>query len=152
MNRISGKSFDVRIMGIMVHVESFTLNIEDGSVVSRDKGIPNGQVLGDMGASGELELDIRNVQLLTPAAAAAGSWRNIDPFTIDAYAGGTNSTGPEGMHVRAFGCKFRISELLNIDPNSTDKSTVKLPYDVTDPDFVWINGVPYLDSSEFSLI
>lgn len=150
MNRISGKSFDVRVMGVMLHVENFTLNIEDASTVAKDKGIPNGQIQGDVSASGEIELDIRNFKNLTNAAKSAGSWRAIGTFDIDAYASGSSNSGGETMHVHAHDCQLRIGDVLNIDPNSADKSTVKVKYDVTGQDFVWINGVPYLDSSELA--
>ncbi|WP_286718691.1 phage protein [Thalassolituus sp. UBA2009] len=150
-NRINGKSFDIRVMGLMLHVESFNLTIEDNSTTAKNKGVPDGTLAGDVAASGEIELDIANFMILSAAARAAGSWRNIPTFPIDAYASGESSRGDELMHVRAHGCKLRISEVLSIDPNSTDKSKVKLPYDVTSPDFVWINGTPYVPGSEFEL-
>ncbi|WP_221800525.1 phage protein [Oceanobacter mangrovi] len=149
MNRINGKSFDIRLMGFMLHVESFTLSIEDNTTVAKNKGVPDGTLAGDVAASGEITLDIANFNLLTAAAAEAGSWRGIPEFSIDAYAIGENSRAQEAMHVHAHGCKLRVSDLLNIDPNSSDKSTVTLPYDVTSPDFVLINGVSYVDSDEF---
>jgi len=150
-NRINGKSFDIRIMGLMAHIESFSLMIEDSTTTAKNKGVPDGTLSGDVAASGEIEVDIANFMILSAAAAAAGSWRDIETFPIDAYAAGESSRGDELMHVRAHGCKLRISELLNIDPSSTDKSVVKLPYDVTSPDFVWINGTPYVPGSEFEL-
>lgn len=151
MNRINGKGFDVRLLGFPIHFESFTLTIEDESGVAMNNGVPDGNLPGNCKASGELVLDSQYFMQLTAAAAAAGSWQKIPPFVIDAYAQGENSKGAELSHVRAFGCKMRISDLLNIDSNSSDKSTHKIKFDVTDPDFVWINGVPYLDESEFNL-
>ena len=152
MSRISGKSFDVRMMGIKIHVESYTLSITDNSAVAKNGGIPHGYVEGDVEASGEIVVDAANLMLISAAAKAAGSWRDLPVFTIDAYVTGTNpTTGIEVNSVRAFGCKLKVSEAANVDPSSTDKSTFTLPYDVTSPQFVWLNGVPYLRDSEFSL-
>jgi hypothetical protein len=151
MNRISGKSFDIRFMGIMLHVESFNISIEDNTTVAKDKGVPNGFIEGDVAANGEIVLDTRNFMLLSAAAKLAGSWRDLPTFNIDAYAIGSSAVAAEAFHVHAHDCKLRISELLNVDPNSTEKSTHKLPFDVTGPDFVFINGTPYLRSSEFRL-
>ncbi len=149
--RISGKSFDVRIMGYLVHVESMTLDIEDNTTVAKNKGVPAGFIEGDVAASGELVLDISQFNLLTTAAAAAGSWQELPPFPIHTYAVGGGAVA-ENMAVYADGCKMKISSLLNIDPNSTDKSTVTIPYDVTGEDFVKINGVPYVKGAGFGLI
>jgi hypothetical protein len=151
MNRINGKSFDVRFMFTKIHFESMTLDIEDTSTPAMEHGLPNGTLKGEKKASGEVELDMANFQRLSALALAAGSWENLPIFPIDAFAKGEGSAGAELMQVRAHGCKLRISSVLNINPNATDKSTVKLQFDVTSPDFVWINGTPYVDSSTFSL-
>ena len=50
--------------------------------------------------------------------------------------------------MEAFGCKLKVSSLLDIDPKGGSKTTHKVPFDVTSPDFIRINGVPYLDASE----
>jgi hypothetical protein len=39
---------------------------------------------------------------------------------------------------------------LDIDPKGGQKSTHKVPFDVTSPDFIRINGVPYLDATEIA--
>ncbi|MNP76220.1 hypothetical protein D3C76_1734230 [compost metagenome] len=56
--------------------------------------------------------------------------------------------GEEELKVEAFGCKLKVSSLLNIDPKGGEKSKHKVPFDVTSPDFVRINGVPYLAAAE----
>ncbi|MDP2548896.1 phage protein [Oceanobacter sp. 4_MG-2023] len=150
-NRINGKSFDVRIMGIMVHVESMTLTITDNTTTATNNGRPAGTLQGDVSASGDLVLDISQFNLLTAAAAAAGSWQDLPEFPVHTYAVG-GSTIAENMLVYADGCKLKISDLLNIDPNSTDKSTVTVQYDVTGEDFVKINGVPYISGDSFGII
>lgn len=150
--RINGQSFDIRLGGIMAHVENFSLTIEDNTTTAKTKGVPDGSLRGDVAASGEIELDIAQFMLLSAAAKIAGSWQDLQEFDINAYATGSNGNKPEAMHVIAHGCKIKISDLLSIDPNSTDKSTVKLPYDVTGSDFVHINGVPYVPGTRLNLI
>ncbi len=152
MNRISGAAFDVRMGFVKIHFENFTLGIEDGSTTAMDGILPNGTIPGEKKASGKATMDIANFMLMSAAAALAGSWDKLPPFPIDAFAKGEGARGTEGMHVHAHGCKLRLASVLNIDPKSTDKSTVEIEYDVTSPDFVWINGTPYADSSSFSII
>jgi len=151
MSRINGQSFDIRVGGKMVHAEAFSLNIEDNSTVKMTKGAPDGRLAGDKKASGEIEVDIANFMLLSAAAAAAGSWEGLPTFDINAYATGSNGNTPEAFHVLAHDCALKISDLLNIDPNSSDATTVKLPFDVTGRDFLNINGTPYLKANHFDL-
>lgn len=152
MGRINGQSFDIRIGGFMAHVESFSLSIEDATTAAKTKGRPDGVLHGEVSASGEIVVDIANFALISAAAKKAGSWRELETFDINAYASGSNGGSTELMHVLAHECKIKISEVLNIDPSSTDKSKVTLPYDVTGKDFVWINGTPYLPGSDLDLI
>ncbi len=142
--RIGGKNFDVNLGDTKVHVETATLDITDNTAVAQNKGVPNGHVDGDVTASGEMELDIVNFQLLKDQAATAGSFRALEPFDIVFYA----KAGDSEIKYEAFGCKIRLSSLLNIDPKGGTKSTVKVQYDVTSPDFVHIDGVPYLAPEE----
>lgn len=144
MARISGKNFDVNIGDLLVHVETATLDITDNSAVAQDKGVPNGHVDGDVGAAGELELDSSNFNLLIEAARRAGSFRGLDPFDSVFFA----KAGDEELRVEAFGCKLKVSSLLNIDSKGGEKSKHKVPFDITSPDFIRINGVPYLDAAE----
>ncbi|BCS89970.1 DUF2597 family protein [Pseudodesulfovibrio sediminis] len=145
MNRISGKSFDINIGDLLLHVEKATLSITDNSSVAKDRGIPNGRLLGDVEASGEIEVDATGLGIITEAAKSAGSFRELEPFDCLFYA---NSGSEEEMKVEAFGCAFKIESLLDIDQKGGEKHTTKLPFDVTSPDFIRINGVPYLASSE----
>jgi hypothetical protein len=144
MARIGGKSFDVNLGDLLVHVENATLDITDNSAVAQDKGVPNGFVEGDVTASGELELDTLNFNLVIEAARRAGSFRELPPFDQVFFA----KTPTEEMRVEAFGCKFKISNLLSIDPKGGEKGKHKLPFDVTSSDFIRINGVPYLAAAE----
>lgn len=143
--RISGKDFYTHINGAMIHVESASLSIEDGSGVAMTNGIPNGWVDGETKAEGELELDSQNFILLSTLAAQAGSWKGIQPFDL-LFAASTH----ESLEIEAFGCKLKINDLLDKDSKGGEKSTHKLTFDVASPDFVRINGVPYLDSTELT--
>ncbi|UBM24206.1 DUF2597 family protein [Pseudomonas sp. p1(2021b)] len=144
MSRISGMNFDINVGDIMIHVETATLDITDNSAAVQTGGVPDGWVDGDVSASGELELDTANFNLLIEAARKAGSFRRLEPFDSLFYA----KTPTDEIRVEAFGCKPKISSLLNIDPKGGEKSKHKVPFDVTSPDFIHINGVPYLDAEE----
>lgn len=144
MARIGGKNFDVNIGDLLVHVETCTLDITDNSAPAQDKGVPNGHVDGDVSAAGELELDSSNFNLLIEAARRAGSFRALEPFDSVFFA----KAGDEELRVEAFGMKLKVSSLLNIDSKGGEKTKHKVPFDVTSPDFIRINGVPYLDAAE----
>lgn len=142
--RISGKDLDVMLGDLMVHVENITLNIEDSTTVAKTRGVPNGHIHGEVSASGEIEVDTTNFKTIVDAAKAAGSFRALVPFDLVMNA----ETNEEGINVEAFDCKLRISELMNAAAAGGEKLKYKLPYDVTSPDFVRINGVPYLEAGE----
>ena len=144
MSRIGGKNFDVNLGDLLVHVESCTLDVTDNSAVAQTRGVPNGHVDGDVSASGEFELDSYNFGLLMDAARTAGSFRQLEPFDTVFFA----KTGDEELRVEAFACKLKVSSLLSIDPKGGEKSKHKVPFDVTSPDFIRINGVPYLAAAE----
>lgn len=142
--KIGGKNFDVNLGDTRIHVEAATLDVTDNSAVAQTKGVPNGHVDGDVAAAGEIEVDITNFKLIKEQAATAGSFRALEPFDIVFYA----KAGDDEIKIEAFGCKLRISSLLSIDPKGGAKSTIKLPFDVTSPDFIHIDGVSYLDAAE----
>lgn len=144
MSRIGGKNFDVNLGDLLVHVESCTLDITDNTAVAQSGGVPNGHVDGDVSGSGEMEFDTSNFNLLIEAARAAGSFRELEPFDSIFFA----KAGDEELRIEAFGCKLKVSSLLSIDPKGGEKSKHKVPFDVTSPDFIRINGVPYLAAVE----
>ncbi|MDK2956523.1 MAG: hypothetical protein PWQ57_2019 [Desulfovibrionales bacterium] len=143
--RISGKDFDVTVGDLQIHVSKCTLSITDNSKVAKDKGVPNGWVAGDVEASGELELDALGVSLLTAAAKSAGSFRELETMDLLFYA---KTSDEEELKVEAFGCKLKVESLLDIDTAGGSKHVSKIPFEVTSPDFVHINGVPYLSADE----
>lgn len=145
MAKIGGKNFDVSLGDIALHVENCTLDITDNSAVAQTRGVPDGYVEGDVAASGELELDSANFELLIDAARSAGSFRELKPFDAVFFA---KAGADQELRVEAFGCKVKVSSLLAIDPKGGEKTKHKVPFDVTSPDFIRINGVPYLAAAE----
>ena len=108
--------------------------------------MPNGWVAGDVGAEGDMDLDALGVSILSEAAASAGSWRELPEFDMLFFA---KAASGEEMKVEAFGCKLKVESLLTINSNEgASKHTTKVKFLVTSPDFVHINGVPYLGASE----
>lgn len=144
MSRIGGKNFDVNLGDMLVHVQNCTLDITDNTAVAKSRGVPDGHVDGEVSASGEMEFDTNNFNLLIEAARTAGSFRKLEPFDSVFFA----KAGEEELRIEAFGCKLRISSLLSIDPKGGETTRHKVPFDVTSPDFIRINGVPYLDATE----
>ena len=142
--KIGGKNFDITLGDLTVHVEACTLDITDNTAVAQSRGVPNGHVDGDVAAAGELELDTTNFNLLIEQAKSAGSFRELEPFDIVFFA----KAGDEELRIEAFGCKVRISSLLSLDQKGGEKNKHKVPFDVTSPDFIKINGVPYLSAAE----
>ncbi|EBU1154493.1 DUF2597 family protein [Salmonella enterica] len=142
--RISGLSFDVSFNGRVIHVKTITLDVTDNTKAIQERGVPNGWVRGDAEASGELELDTVNFQLLGEAAREAGSWRDIEEadFLFFAQAAKTE------LRVEAFGCKLVLSNLLNIDSKGGDSLSHKIKYLVTSPEFVKIDGIPILSATD----
>ncbi|NME02470.1 phage protein [Aeromonas sp. DNRA1] len=142
--RISGQNFDIELMNTMVHVEKASLTITDNSAVAQTRGIPDGYVDGDVSAECEFELDAKNFKLLSNAAKRAGSWRGMKPEDVLFYA----DNGDETMKVEAFGVKLQISDLLDLDPKGGSKTSHKIKGAVTSPDFIRIDGVPYLSEDD----
>ncbi|MBE2898617.1 DUF2597 family protein [Pasteurellaceae bacterium 20609_3] len=142
--RISGMNFDFMVYGVPVHAESVSLSITDNSAVAQTNGVPDGFVDGDVTGEGEIELDVRNANKLNAAAAGAGSYRDLPLVDLVFFA----QREKERFKVEAFECKLMLTDLLSIDPKGGAKSTVKVKYFVTSPDFVRINGVPYLSRQD----
>ena len=143
-NHISGQDFDVMIGGLLVRVESLSATITDNRKAVQTKGVPDGYVNGDVSCTGEIEVDTRNFMIIAEAARLAGSYRDLDPFDVTCVA----NAGLEIMTQELFDCLFTITDLLNIDPKGSEKSKHKLGFEVTSPDFVRINGVPYLSDRD----
>ncbi len=142
--RIGGKDLDFMLGDLMIHAESFSLSISDGTTATKTRGITNGYVDGETSADGDIEVDSTNLNLIIEAARKAGSFKELEPFDIVSNA----ETASEKFNLEAFGCKLMLSDVLNADPKGGDKLKHKIKYIVTSKDFVRINGVPYLSKRE----
>lgn len=141
---ISGASFDVNYDGVMIHVENATVTLTDNSVAVQSRGMPNGFVKGAVSADLEIEVDSVNFKKFGAVARAAGSWRDIPEKDFLFYA----NTGDQEEKIEVFGCKPLLSDLLSVNPGEASKTTKKIKFMVTSPDFVKIDGVPYLSARD----
>ncbi|MCR9686223.1 DUF2597 family protein [Vibrio antiquarius] len=142
--RISGKNMHFSLGDYKLKAQKITLSITDNSAVNKTSGVPDGYVDGDVEASGEMELTTQQFNLLSKAAKQAGSWRGMPDFDALFYG----KIDKDELKIEAFGCRIKISDLLDADSNGGSALVHKLPFEVTSPDFVSINGVPYLRSDE----
>jgi len=144
MKRISGQSTDVRMDGDLIHIEKVSLDITDNTAAAQTQGVPDGHVTGDVAGEGEIEVTTKVLGQLTAIARRAGSWRGIEPVDLMFYA----KAGNEELKIEAFGCKLVLSNILDADPKGGSVMTHKIKYVITDPNFVRINGVPYLEDED----
>ncbi|EGQ9163898.1 TPA: DUF2597 family protein [Vibrio parahaemolyticus] len=142
--RISGKNMHFSLGDYKLKANKVTLSITDNSAVNKTGGVPDGYVDGDAEASGEMELTTQQFNIMSKAAKQAGSWRGLPTFDGLFYG----KIDKDELKVEAFGIRIKISDLLDIDTNGGSALLHKLPFDVTSPDFVHINGVPYLREDE----
>lgn len=139
MQRINGLSFDIDLGKFGIHVEKFTLDIEDSSATAKRNGRPDGTLLGEVSASGEIVVKRDGLKTFTKIAEEKGSFQDLPTFDINSFA----KVGNDELKIEAFGCKIKLSKLLDIDKSSSDETVFTLPYEVTGKDFVKIDGVPY---------
>ena len=142
--RISGKNMHFSMGDYKLKAQKVTLSITDNSAVNKTSGVPDGYVDGDVEASGEMELTTQQFNQLSKAAKQAGSWRGMPDFDALFYG----NIDKDELKIEAYGCRIKISDLLDADSNGGSALVHKLPFEVTSPDFVKINGVPYLRPDE----
>jgi len=142
--RLSAQNFDIMVGDLLVHVESMSASITDNRKAVTTRGIPDGYVDGDASLSGDIELDSKNFNLFSEVAKSAGSWRAMPTFDI--ICKGT--TVSDNQKIEIFGCLINISDLFSNDAKGGEKSKHKLTFESTSPDFVRINGTPYLDAKD----
>ncbi|CAH8216836.1 Tail tube protein [Vibrio aestuarianus] len=142
--RFSGRSFDTTMLGEYVHVQSVTFTINDESEAAFTRGVTDGYLNGKVSGDVEVELDLNQFKKVHKAAKKAGSYRGIEPDDMMFYA----NNGVDEDKVELFGVKFVLSDIIGIDPESTDKSTRKMKGFITSPLFARINGVPYLSKDD----
>jgi len=141
---LSAQNFDIMVGDLIVHVETMSAAISDNRQPVFTRGIPDGYVDGDVSCTGDIELDATNFNLLIEVARGHGSFRAMPTFEI-IYVG---TTITDKQRIELFGCLLNISDLLNNDAKGGEKSKHKLTFAVTSPDFVRVNGVPYLDAAD----
>ncbi len=141
MHHISGQNIYVMIGAMSVNIKQYTLNIEDGVKAVTTRGIPHGHVDGEVSASGEITLDTENYKIVVEEARKAGSFQKLPTFDII----GLGQTVDQSLKTAAYGCKLKLSKVLDASGDGNDKLEHTIPYEVTDSRFVEIDGVPYLD-------
>lgn len=144
MKRFNGISFSFTIGDFKIQAKKFTLDITDNSTFAKRNGRPDGRLQGDVEAGGVITVDRIGLRAVKDAASSAGAFQELEPFDIEAFA----TAGSDQLKINAFGCKIKINKLLDIDANSADEVEFELPFDVTSPDFVKIDGVPYIKALE----
>lgn len=145
MNKhLGGKDFDIFVGDKMVHVIEASVNITDGRKEKQTRGVTVGYVDGSTNAEVTLKVDHENFLLIEGQAKAAGSWKGIEPFDVafnaEVKAGSKN--------VEAFGVLPMLDEVLNIKAEGGEEDTTTIKGIVTSPDFIKINGIPYLTPEE----
>ncbi len=140
--RFNGMSFTLDLGVTALTVQKFTLDITDNTKVAKRNGRPDGYLPGDVEASGTITVDRDGLRALATVAKSAGSWQGMPTFDISSYA---STADGDSLKVEVFGCKVKLNKVLDIDKSSVDETVFELPFDVTSPDFVNIDDVPYLD-------
>ena len=144
MSKLSGMNMRFTLGDMKLKAAKFTLNITDNSATVFTVGIPDGWVDGSVEASGEMELNTSQFKLITKLAANAGSFRSLGAFDAMGYG----KIGNEELKVEMFGVKIKLSSILDVDTAGGSALSFKIPFEITSPDFIKINGVPYLRPDE----
>lgn len=139
MFKLNGKSFSTSIGGLPIYVRKFSLEITDDSAVAMRRGKPAGRLLGNVSASGEIEIDGSELSKIIAEARKAGSFQDLPEFDINSFG----KAGDVERKVEAFGCALKLSTVLDIDDSVSDETVHTVPFDVTGEEFVHIDGVPY---------
>lgn len=142
--RLGAQNFDIMVGNLLIHVDSMSASISDNRQAVFTRGIPDGYVDGDVSCTGDIEVDSKNFNLFVESARSSGSWRAMPTFDI-IYSGQTVS---DKQTIALYGCLLNVGDLLAHDQKGGDKSKHKVTFAVTSPDFVRINGVPYLDATD----
>lgn len=139
--RYNGIGFTFDLGKFQVSAKKFTLDITDNTAAVKRNGRPDGWVQGDVEASGTLTVDRAGLKTFVDSA---DSFQEIELFDINSYA----EAGDDNLKIEAFGCKAKIGKLMDIDTNSADETEFEIPYVVTSPDFVKIDGKPYFKEND----
>lgn len=143
MSRFVGRNFDADILDTFIHIKKATVKINDEMETSFTKGVPDGFLSGKKSAEVEIEIDLMQFKHFRKAAKSAGSYEDLPEDDISFYA----KIGDEESKVEAYGVKWSMSDILDIDDESGSQMTRKIRGIVTSPMFVHIDGVPYLSKN-----
>ncbi len=138
---LSGQDVDQRIGNSRVRFEEVSLNIDDGRSVGKIRGVPAGVLSGGFDGSGEVTVSTRELDKIIKEAEQAGAFTKLPTFDCLWVA----KAGSTTLKIEAFGCLFKLSDLLNAKADGGEKLVHKLPFMITEPDFIHINDVPYID-------
>ena len=136
--KFSGRSFEIYVGAVMVRVQEATLEVNQNTTVADTGGDPDGWLDGVHTASGKLMLVKSEHDKIMNMAAQAGSWMALDPVTIS-FEG---SAGGKTERIVAYGCKLKKAGI-NVNTTSGDQVVFEVAFDVTSPQFVTHNGVPF---------
>ncbi|WP_392551234.1 DUF2597 family protein [Orbus wheelerorum] len=143
-SRINAKAFDITMWGDVIQAQSASISITDNTAAAKTNGVPDGTLQGSVEASGSIVFSSKYFKVLKAKAQSFGSYRDIPPVDLMFYA----NTGSEELQIEVFGCKLTITDLLNVDKSSDDSTMHTVPFIVTSPDFIKIDGVPYLSADD----
>lgn len=140
---LSAVDIDIKLGNLLIHAEEMSASISDDGQATFTGGVPDGEVEGKVDCTGSITVDTENRNLIIEAARNAGSFKALPAFDI--ITAGNNTNQQETIEL--FGCKLKISDLLGLNGSGGEKLKTKIEFQVTDPRFVRINGVPYLPAS-----
>lgn len=142
--RINACEFDFMAWGEPVRANSVSISITDNTAVATTNGMPDGILKGSVSATGSIVLSSHYFSIIKTKAAEVGSYRDIPVVDFMFYA----NTGSEEKKIEVFGCKLSITDLLNLDTTSDDATTHTINFIVSSPDFIRIDGIPYLSATD----
>ncbi|EJB8454808.1 DUF2597 family protein [Vibrio parahaemolyticus] len=150
MPQFSGLEVDFNVGEKDITAKKVTIDITDNTKAATSRGVPDGTLKGGVEGTVTIEMDTFNFKIYSEAAKKAGSWRAIEPFDLTGYM--KKSGSDLDLKVDVYGLKPKLSTLLDVDTESEDALVHKVEHIVTSPDFVHIDGIPYLDDDEIKHI
>lgn len=145
VQRIGGKDVRAYVGDAEIIASKIIMKIDDKREVAYTRGVANGFVDGECTADGSMTLDSQQFsQLKDVLLSGVSSWKEIPPQDIHLFA----SAGSLSKDLKAFGCLLKISDLWDSEDTGGKKTEHVIPFQVTSPDFVHIDDVPYLSLNE----
>ena len=145
IQRIGGKDVSSFVGNLELLMEKVDIKIDDKRAVAYSRGIANGFVDGECSASGSFTLDTQNFDMLLHGLVSDGeSWKDVKPQDIHLFAGAGDLT----KDIKAFGCLLKVSDLWGTENKGGEKAVHVIPFEVTSPDFIHVDGKPYLSLNE----